>query len=31
MTLDQPTMFSNPTDEAARYAVVVAAGPDGRR
>ena len=26
-TLDRPTMFSNPTDRAARYAVVVASGP----
>ena len=31
MTLDGPTMFSNPTHEAARYAVVMVAGPDGRR
>lgn len=31
MTLDEPTMFHNPTRTRARYAVVVAAEPIGRR
>ncbi|MES1176593.1 MAG: XRE family transcriptional regulator [Myxococcales bacterium] len=31
MTLDQPTMFHNPTRTAARYAVVIASEPRGRR
>ena len=31
LTLDRPTMFHNPTDEVARYAVIVVAEPTGRR
>jgi transcriptional regulator with XRE-family HTH domain len=30
LTLDRPTMFHNPTDETARYAVVVVADPTRR-
>jgi uncharacterized cupin superfamily protein len=31
MTLDRPTMFHNPTRWPARYAVVIASEPAGRR